>query len=132
MNTYGIRGSFYLSLFDDTGQKEIQPWKEVAAVGHEIGNHTLSHFCSNNLCYNLFESNRLVETQIGLESRSIIDIEEDILAAKDKLLHITPHQKHWTFAYPCYQTFIGKGKSRQSYVPVIAKHFLLLLVRFHS
>ena len=124
MNTYGIRGSFYLSLFNDTGQKEIQPWKEVAALGHEIGNHTLSHFCSYNLCYNFFESNRLVETQIGLESRSIIDIEEDILAAKDKLLHIAPHQKHWTFAYPCYQTFIGKGKSRQSYVPVIAKHFL--------
>jgi len=29
-----------------------------------------------------------------------------------------------TFAYPCGETFVGRGAESRSYVPVVAKHFL--------
>ena len=30
-----------------------------------------------------------------------------------------------TFAYPCGQTFVGRGRGTQSYVPVVAELFLI-------
>lgn len=29
-----------------------------------------------------------------------------------------------TDTYPCYCTYVGRGESRKSYVPIVAKHFL--------
>lgn len=63
-------------------------------------------------------------THGGLEDVGIEDIEKDILAAQERMVKIAPHQQTWTFAYPCYCLFIGQGKKRQSFVPLIAKHFL--------
>jgi hypothetical protein len=59
-----------------------------------------------------------------LEKMTLEDIERDILRAQERLTELAPHQEQWTFAYPCYCTYVGRGASRQSYVPVVAKHFL--------
>lgn len=114
MNRLGIRGTFYILPTGETWREDLRAWREVAKAGHEIGNHTLSHICSNN-----FSGGRG-----GLEDMSLAEIEADILAAQERLVYIAPHQKEWTFCYPCYQTYVGRGASRQSYVPVIARHFL--------
>jgi hypothetical protein len=55
---------------------------------------------------------------------SLTDIERDILVAQERLVQLAPHQQHWTFCYPCYCTYVGRGVGRQSYVPVVARHFL--------
>lgn len=34
-----------------------------------------------------------------------------------------PADQQRSFCYPCYQDHVGEGPSRQSYVPVIARHF---------
>ncbi|MSS70258.1 MAG: hypothetical protein EXS64_02090 [Candidatus Latescibacteria bacterium] len=114
MDKRGIKGSFYLSMKKETWEKDLLPWKEVALAGHEIGNHSLSHLCSNNL----------IGRRGGLDDVTLPEIETDILAAQERLVQIAPHQSQWTYAYTCYETFVGRGVSRQSYVPVIAKHFL--------
>lgn len=114
LDEFGFKGTFYVQPYGDGWRTEYAPWKEVAAAGHEIGNHTVSHFCSKN-----------VDTEgTGLEELSVDDIEKDILAAQERLAQIAPHQERWTFAYPCSCTFVGRGLSRRSYVPVIARHFL--------
>jgi len=59
-----------------------------------------------------------------LETITLAEMEADILAAQERLQVIAPHQRYWTFAYPCSGTFVGRGKNRQSYVPVVARHFL--------
>jgi peptidoglycan/xylan/chitin deacetylase (PgdA/CDA1 family) len=87
----------------------------VAASGHEIGNHSLSHPASTNF------------TGVpggGYEDATLEELEGDILAAQARLERIAPHQREWTFCYPCYITDVGRGGSRQSYVPVVAHHFL--------
>lgn len=114
LNQFGLKATFYLQPRGKNWRKRSVPWEKVAIAGHEIGNHTLAHICSNNYLF----------TPEGLEDKSLDDIENDILTAQERLLQIAPHQKQWTFAYPCYSTYVGRGKSRRSYVPIIAKHFL--------
>jgi peptidoglycan/xylan/chitin deacetylase (PgdA/CDA1 family) len=114
LDSRGLRGTFYLFPREENWKERYTPWTKVAATGHEIGNHSLSHPCSNNL----------FGTRGGLEDMNLEDIEKDILAAQRRLVEIAPHQKEWTFAYPCYNTFVGAGATRRSYVPIIAKHFV--------
>jgi hypothetical protein len=114
MEQLGIRGTFYLNPKGKDWLKEMEPWVEVARRGHELGNHTLSHICSGNFWGG----------PGGLEDRTLDDLEADILAAQERLTRVAPRQKDWTFGYPCYNKFVGRGTSRQSYVPLVAKHFL--------
>jgi hypothetical protein len=114
MDGAGIRGTFYLNPGGKNWPKESKSWAEAAERGHELGNHKLSHICSNNFWGG----------PGGLEDRTLEEIEADILAAQERLAPFAPHQKDWTFAYPCYHTFVGRGAGRQSYVPLVAKHFL--------
>ena len=114
LDEFGVKGTFYLNPRGKAWKKPMEPWVEVARRGHEIGNHTLSHTCTNNLW----------GTRGGLEDKTLADIETDIVAAQERLADVAPHQKDWTFGYPCYNAFVGAGLTRQSYVPLVAKRFL--------
>ena len=114
MDEARIRGTFYLNPHGENWRERLAPWRQVAQAGHEIGNHSLTHTCSNNL----------LGSAGGLEDKDLAFIESDILAAQERLVELAPHQKEWTFAYPCYNTTVGRGLGAQSYVPVVAKHFL--------
>ena len=113
MNEKGLRGTFYLRPTGEGWDRTREAWRAAAAHGHEIGNHTLAHVCSAN-----FRGGG------GLETKTLDDIEADIMAAQGRLVDIAPHQDAWTFCYPCYSSHVGRGAARQSYVPVVARHFL--------
>ena len=49
MDKRGLRGTFYLCPQGDNWRETFSPWKAIAATGHEIGNHTMSHTCSSGL-----------------------------------------------------------------------------------
>jgi len=114
MNEHGIKGTFYINPYGDDWKARFEPWIEVGQAGHEIGNHSKSHICSKNY----------LGSPHGLEDMTLDEIEADILEAHERLVPIAPHQKVWTFAYPCYNTEVGVGLERKSYAPVVAKHFL--------
>jgi peptidoglycan/xylan/chitin deacetylase (PgdA/CDA1 family) len=109
----GIRATFYPKLMGGLWEKNRSAWQEVAAAGHEIGNHSLSHTCSSNF-----------GDRKGLEETTLEEIEADVLAAQAMLQAALPGRKDWTFCYPCALSYVGRGVGRQSYVPVVAKHFL--------
>jgi hypothetical protein len=136
---FGLRGTFYLTPRGANWRQRLAPWAEVATAGHEIGNHTLSHICAGNYALasgtkegasKASRGKKSVSPNPGapltgyLEDKTLADIERDILLAQERLLELAPHQKEWTFAYPCYCTHVGRGTSRQSYVPIVAKHFV--------
>jgi len=109
---HGIKATFYVSLHNV--EPRLAGWRAVTAAGHEIGNHTVRHPCSVN-----FEWSR----DNALEDYTLEDIEADIMEANSRirdLLGVTPR----TFAYPCGQSFVGRGEACASYVPVVARHFL--------
>ncbi len=115
MDRLGLRGTFYLVPKERDWKKRYAPWTAVARSGHEIGNHTLSHACAGNFGG---------VAQGGLEDMTVQEIESDVLAAQERLVQIAPDQTRWTFCYPCYCTFVGRAETRQSYVPIVARHFL--------
>ena len=120
----GIRASFYINPVgredrDDVGSSwrdRLQAWRSVHETGHEIGNHSLLHPCSLN-----------IDTERSWGSPSLRDwtlerIEQDVLEAQRRLDLAFPAQSR-TFAYPCYETSVGTGEGRRSYVPFIARTF---------
>jgi peptidoglycan/xylan/chitin deacetylase (PgdA/CDA1 family) len=115
LNDHSLRGTFYINPRGDNWQETLMPWREVAKAGHEVANHTINHPCSRN-----FSGNPTVK---GLESMTLADIESDVLEASRRLRSAIPEQAVFSFCYPCYQDFVGEGINRQSYVPIIAKHF---------
>jgi len=115
LQKFGLRGTFYLRPGDGF-EKALEPWKAVFEKGHEIGNHSLGHRCSRNLSG--------VVGGAGLETMTIEDIEADLSEAERRLQSMFPVDGGRSFAYPCYQTHVGEGLTRQSYVPVVARLFV--------
>ena len=111
---YDLLGTFYINPRGDDWDQRYFPWRNAALAGHEIGNHTIQHICTRNFDWN---------TDKYLETVSLEEIEADVLEAERRLNALIPEQQTRTFCYPCYQSYVGEGINRQSYVPIIAKHF---------
>jgi peptidoglycan/xylan/chitin deacetylase (PgdA/CDA1 family) len=95
-------------------ERHLDGWKQAVAAGHEIANHSLTHSCSGNFPF---------ARQKALEEHTIERMRAELVTANARiaeLLGVTPR----TFAYPCGQTFVGRGRATQSYVPLIAELFL--------
>ena len=113
LDAHGVRATFYVSL-DNVRRREAD-WRRVAGGGHEIGNHSLHHPCSANFAWS---------REHALEDYCLDRMEAELLAANaaiEDLLGVRPR----TFAYPCGQTFVGRGEATASYVPLVARHFVV-------
>ena len=84
----GLKGTFF--LVRDNVDERIGDWVKAAALGHEIGNHTVSHQCTLGAF-----------TEAAFAEREILPME----AYLD--LHFGPRRLR-TFAYPC--GFLGLGR----------------------
>lgn len=112
LDAHGIRATFYANPHG--ARSRVDDWRKALAAGHEIGNHTLTHPCSGNS--GTFRRN-------ALEEYTLDRLEQDIAganAALEELFGRTPS----TFAYPCGHKFVGRGENVQSYVPLVARHFI--------
>ncbi len=113
---HGLRATFYVPAIEDRLAAHAGTWRQAAAFGHEVGNHTTHHRCTANYQFR--------NPQECLEFISLKDIEEDVLGASRKIRETVPGQEGFTFCYPCYQSYVGMGEGRQSYVPIIARNFI--------
>jgi hypothetical protein len=81
----------------------------------QVGNHTVDHPCSCNFDFGV----------VHLEDMALDDIALTIDLAEQRLDGLIPEQTgSRSFCYPCYQTFVGAGVGKHSYVPVVASRFL--------
>jgi peptidoglycan-N-acetylglucosamine deacetylase len=125
LNERGLQATFYLNPSgseEDSGHgqgwhENLEKWIPASRLGHEIGNHSLTHPCSLNI------------NEAWLEGKNLLDwnlekIESDVLEAKQRLTACFPEQKNTSYAYPCYESTVGRGINRQSYVPLIAREFI--------
>lgn len=95
-------------------EAKLSGWKRLVAAGHEIGNHSVRHPCTGN-----FKWSR----EAALEDYTLERMRHELLEGNrllEQMLGITPV----TFAYPCGQTFVGRGRATRSYVPLVAELFL--------
>ena len=111
LGEYGLRATFF--VLPGPVSRRQSDWQAVVKSGHEIGNHTVSHPCSANFGFS--RSN-------ALEDYSLEHMDAEIDAASgciERLLGTRPE----SFAYPCGQSFVGRGEGRTSYVPLVARRF---------
>ena len=114
LDSYDLKGTFYVSPANLSGER-LPRWRQAAVNGHEIGNHTVTHPCSAN--YRFSRDNALEDYDLDRIERELLDAND----ACQRMLGVKPI----TFAYPCGNQFVGRGEGTRSYVPLIAKHFLV-------
>lgn len=108
---YGVKATFYLS--PGAMLQRVDAWKKAVANGHDMGNHSIVHPCTGN-----FDWSR----KTALEDYTLISMRNELDSAS-KIIEKELGVKPVSFAYPCGQTFVGKGSSTQSYVSLIATMF---------
>lgn len=96
LNKHKLKGTFYL----DGGmtEEEMDRWRVVSAQGHELGNHTLYHPCS--------EKALKLHPRNTSESHDTYSILEEI-AMMNRLLYGIDGKKTRTYAYPCTEVVVG-------------------------
>jgi len=111
LDEFEVKATFYVVPSAVKGQ--LEGWKRVVAKGHEIGNHSLHHSCSGNFVWS---------RKNALENYTIAQMRAELLEA-NKQIEALLGVKAESYAYPCGQTFVGRGKNTQSFVPVVANLF---------
>ena len=111
LDRYNVKATFYVS--PPSFKMRLDTWKKSAANGHEIGNHSLVHPCSGNFTFS---------RERALEDYTIEQMHAELDSAS-RLLKYLVGTNPVSFAYPCGQTFIGRGINTRSYVPVVASLF---------
>lgn len=123
MNDHGVRGTIYINPRCRGGEEDLtgswldylQEWLPVQQAGHEIGSHTILHPCSLNINDDWLKGKNHLEW-------SLERMEAEILESKRRIDAAFPNQGLNSFAYPCYESTVGKGLNRQSYIPIIARN----------
>jgi len=113
LDQYDVKATFYVS--PNSMLKRVEGWKKAVKNGHDIGNHTLNHPCTGNYSYSKTRNNALENMTIEMMKKEI-DSANTLIK---ETLGIVPV----SFAYPCGNTFVGRGIDTKSYVPLIAAQF---------
>ncbi len=111
LDKYNVKGTFYLS--PEAMMERKEGWKNAIKNGHDIGNHSLIHPCTGNFPF---------AREKAIENYSLMDMGIELDSANHIIKHILGVSPV-SFAYPCGQTYIGRGLQTQSYVPLIAARF---------
>ncbi|MBA3708046.1 MAG: polysaccharide deacetylase family protein [Planctomycetes bacterium] len=110
---FGVRASFFVLMRAVRTAPDL--WRAALRSGHEFGNHTSSHPCSGNFSF---------VRDHALEDLTLDAIERDILEANAQLTEFIGSAPT-SFAYCCGHKFVGRGIGTRSYVPLVARHFLV-------
>ena len=113
LDSFDVKATFYSQ--PENLRNELAGWRRAVAVGHEIGNHTIGHPCTGNFAWVRYDG-------VVLESYDLERMRAEIVQANDEIeemLGVRPV----SFAYPCGQTYVGRGRDTQSYVPLVAELF---------
>jgi peptidoglycan-N-acetylglucosamine deacetylase len=104
--------TFYLTA--SNVRRRAADWRKAAAAGHELGNHSMTHPCSGNFAWS---------RDRALEDFTLDQIRSELNAA-NRAIEDATGVRPVTFAYPCGQTFVGRGGRVASYVPLVSDTFL--------
>ena len=113
LDSFDVKATFYSQ--PENLRNELAGWRRAVAVGHEIGNHTVGHPCTGNFAWVRYDD-------VVLESYDLERMRAEIVQANDEIeemLGVRPV----SFAYPCGQTYVGRGRDTRSYVPLVAELF---------
>lgn len=111
LDQFDVKATFY--VVPNAVRQNLNEWKNAVASGHEIANHSLKHPCSGNFPW---------ARATALEDYTIQQMHDELGQANKEIRELLGVECT-EFAYPCGQTFVGRGKETKSYVPVVASSF---------
>lgn len=111
LDKYGVKATFYIQ--PGNVLQRTEGWKSAVKNGHEIGNHSVNHPCSGNFAWSRNKA---------LEDYSLQKMTAELDSA-NRFIREVLGTTATSFAYPCGQTYIGRGVNTKSYVPLIASMF---------
>ena len=109
-----LLATFYITVNTPGFKNRITDWREAAAKGHELGNHTLFHPCAGSK-----EGRDWVSPDYDLDTYSLQRITDEIDTA-NTVLTLLDHQRERTYAYTCGDIAVGK----QIYKEMVASRFV--------
>ncbi len=111
LDQHNVKATFY--VLPGAVKDQLDGWKKAKTSGHEIGNHSLHHPCSGNFSWS---RNKALENYTLEQMRAE-------LAESNKMIEDLLSVTVTSFAYPCGQTFVGRGANTKSYIPLVAGQF---------
>lgn len=111
LNKHDVKATFY--VIPQSVMKRVDGWKMAVKSGHEIGNHSYTHPCTGNFAWS---------RENALENYTMDQMRKQLDSANTLIMNLLG-VKPVSFAYPCGQTFVGRGVNIESYVPIIASDF---------
>ena len=112
LDSLHVKATFY--VVPAAVEERLAGWQKAVVSGHEIGNHSLYHFCSGNFVWSRTHA---------LENYTLDSMRNELTEANNRIQQLLK-VKPIVFAYPCGQKFIGRGLNTKSYVPLIAEMFI--------
>ena len=112
----GLKGSFYLTLANPSINKRLDEWRAAAARGHELGNHTLFHFCSAKA-----PGHEWVTPDLDLDTVTATRMAAQVKLA-NTLLHAIDGRTERTFTVPCGDRVAQGG----DYVDLVKSEFVAI------
>ena len=110
---HDFRATFYLTLSSPAFVKRQAEWQQLAAAGHELGNHTIHHACQASK-----PGRGWVAKDKDLDQWPIVKISAEIQAANAQLQQLDGKTLR-TFTPPCSETQAKDG----DYLPTVAALF---------
>ncbi|MCF7688851.1 MAG: polysaccharide deacetylase family protein [Cephaloticoccus sp.] len=119
----GFRGTFYLQTAREDMQLRVADWRAAFGRGHEIGNHTVHHWCRAQPYIEKLGHAPAWMTR-SLENVSPEEIATEITTAADWLDQHIGTDPDRTFAHPCGALAIGVEPDEASYdAAILQRHF---------
>jgi peptidoglycan-N-acetylglucosamine deacetylase len=118
LDRLGLKATFYVNPgYSIDWEKNAPRWRQLASNAHELGNHTDKHPCS---CQSDFRHGG----PYCLEKLDLSEVTRAIDDAERALAELTSQPASArSFAYPCYNSDVGVGLRRVSYIPEVAKRY---------
>ncbi len=95
LDRHGLKASFYLTLAGDSVARRLDAWRQVARMGHELGNHGLFHECSRT-----GPGREWVPDHRNLDTTSAARMRDQVLLA-NTFLHAIDGPSERSFTPPC-------------------------------
>ena len=100
LEEHGLHGTFYVPC-SSPFFRDVEAWREVAAQGHELGNHTLFHPCHDQAW---------LDEAYNLRHYTARRWSDEVRLAND-ILSLVDGRTVRSFGNTCHHNIIGSGKS---------------------
>lgn len=113
----GLRGTFFLKIAGDPIQHPDK-WRELAGRGHELGNHTLFHPCRRTRARHSW-----LNGSFDLRDYTPFRLQQELRVANG-FLQLLDGARERTYAYTCFDPFIGRRWNRKPISNLIRSDFV--------